>query len=369
MLAGCSSSKKTIATAYPSIGSIKYINQFVIPDSFIYKGTVVGGLSGIDYNKKKGEYYMICDDPSVFSPARFYTAKIKMGNAGIENVQLTDVALLRNQYGELYPNLLKERILSADLESLRYDPVHHIMVRGTEGQRVIRKDTTMLQSPDVVAMDKKGNYKDSFALPANMRIQITENGPRHNAVFEGLAFNTDYSQVYVSVEEPIYEDGERAATGDSTAFIRIIKFDVTTKQQLAQYIYQIDAVPHPATPASAFKVNGVSDIMFAGDDKLVVIERAYSTGRIPSDVRVYLADLKNAVDVSKIVSVKTNPVQPLPKKLLVNMEDLAGTTIYNIEGVTYGPKLANGNASLIFVADNNFSKKEKSQFLLFEIIP
>ena len=43
--------------------------------------------------------------------------------------------------------------------------------------------------------------------------------------------------------------------------------------------------------------------------------------------------------------------------------------IYNIEGVTFGPILANGHRSLIFVTDNNFNTKEKTQFLLFEVIP
>ena len=49
------------------------------------------------------------------------------------------------------------------------------------------------------------------------------------------------------------------------------------------------------------------------------------------------------------------------------MDDL-GIYTDNIEGVTLGPKLPNGHQSIIFVADNNFSKDEVTQFLLFEII-
>ena len=58
---------------------------------------------------------------------------------------------------------------------------------------------------------------------SNMHIQLKEKGPRHNSVFEGISFDDDYSHVYISVEEPIYEDGPRAGTGDSTALIRILK--------------------------------------------------------------------------------------------------------------------------------------------------
>ena len=38
------------------------------------------------------------------------------------------------------------------------------------------------------------------------------------------------------------------------------------------------------------------------------------------------------------------------------------------KGMTFGPILANGHRSLIFVSDNNFNTKEKTQFLMFEVI-
>lgn len=60
------------------------------------------------------------------------------------------------------------------------------------------------------------------------------------------------------------------------------------------------------------------------------------------------------------------PAHPANKKLLINMDDL-GIYIDNIEGVTFGPDLPNGHKTLIFVSDNNFSKEQKTQFLLFEV--
>ena len=47
--------------------------------------------------------------------------------------------------------------------------------------------------------------------------------------------------------------------------------------------------------------------------------------------------------------------------------DNLGIYIGNVEGVTFGPLLPNGNRTLIFVVDNNFRATEKTQFLLFEI--
>ena len=49
-----------------------------------------------------------------------------------------------------------------------------------------------------------------------------------------------------------------AATADTFAWTRIIKFDVKTRKPLAQYAYKTDPVAYPAQPAGAFKINGVS---------------------------------------------------------------------------------------------------------------
>jgi len=49
--------------------------------------------------------------------------------------------------------------------------------------------------------------------------------------------------------------------------------------------------------------------------------------------------------------------------------DQLGIYTDNIEGVTLGPLLPNGHRTLIFVSDNNFVGLEKTQLLLFEIMP
>jgi hypothetical protein len=198
-------------------------------------------------------------------------------------------------------------------------------------------------------------------------MQPTEAGPRNNGTFEGLAFDKNYRTLYVSVEEPIYEDGPRAGAADSTAWIRILQFDVDTKKPLAQYAYKIDAVAHPASPANAFKINGIADIMWLDKNKLLTIERSFSTGYPNNTIKIYLADLSHATDVTAINSVqKNNSIIPVAKKLLFNMDSL-GQYIDNIEGVTFGPLLPNGHQSLLFIADNNFSSTQKTQFLLFEV--
>jgi hypothetical protein len=367
LLSACSSSKIAKQKAQ-SISSIKYVGQYELPHNMNFNGTVVGGLSGIDYDKANDLYYMICDDPSVFSPARYYTVRIACSNKGIDSVTFVNVTSLLAPNGLPYPDITKDRIHSADLECLRLNKTNNTMYYATEGQRHLMADGNLeIQQPTIVIMDKEGRYKDSFELPANMHFTTIEKGPRHNSVFEGLDFTEHNKHILVSVEEPLYEDGARAGLKDTTAWIRLIKFDTKTKKQVAQYAYQIDPVPFPPTPANAFRINGVSDIMYLGNDKLLVIERAYSKGRKPSDIKLYLADMKDAENIANNTGLVQHPVtKPITKKLLLDFNAL-GLFVDNIEGVTFGPKLPNGKQSLVLVADNNFDKTQITQFWLFEV--
>ncbi|HEV8283256.1 MAG TPA: esterase-like activity of phytase family protein [Chitinophagaceae bacterium] len=369
-LQGCSSSKKIgNLNQSNSISQLQFLGEYDIPNSLPFKGTIVGGLSGIDYDADKNVYYLISDDPSSKGPTRFYTAQIHLSEKGIDSVPILEVTALLNPQGEPYADITKDRIHSADVEAMRYDKTRDELIWASEGQRFMNAQTMVLQDPSIVIMNRNGRYKDSFELPANMHTQAEEKGPRHNGVFEGVSFDKNYRNVYVSVEDVIYEDGPRAGIGDSTAWIRILKFDRATKKQSAQYAYKIDPVPYPPNPPGAFRINGVSDILYLGENKFMVIERAFSTGRQSSAIRVYLADISNAEDISSVNSLFQNPPQkPIKKRLLLNMDNL-NRFIDNIEGVTFGPVFPNGHHSLIFVADDNFSKTQKTQFLLFEVIP
>ncbi|MES1217249.1 MAG: PEP-CTERM sorting domain-containing protein, partial [Bacteroidota bacterium] len=59
-LSACSSIKKTTGNAnVNSISKLVFLSEYDLPFGMKFKNTMVGGLSGIDYNKTKDEYYMI----------------------------------------------------------------------------------------------------------------------------------------------------------------------------------------------------------------------------------------------------------------------------------------------------------------------
>jgi len=367
ILVGCGPARQ-LARSHPgSITSIRFLSEFDLPNGLLLDSTVIGGLSGIDYDTARNLYYLVCDDPSTKGPARYYTANIHIHQNAITSINISKVTALLNSSGAPYADITKDRIHSADVEALRYDPSRNEMIWSSEGQRIVRPGMTEIQQPTIVIMDPSGAFRDSLVPAQNIQISSGNKGIRHNMGFEGIAFDDSFKNIFVSIEEALLQDGDRAGTGDSTSWVRILKFDRESKRQVAQFAYELDAVPHAANPAGAFKVNGISDILYLGNDALLVVERAWSTGRAQSDVRVYIADLKNANNYSNHESIKKlESNKGLRKKLLLDFNTL-GIFIDNVEGVCFGPQLENGKRSLLFVVDNNFNERQRNQFLLFEI--
>ncbi len=351
----------------PQIKGLKFLSEYIIPYNTQFKKTTVGGLSGIDYFPEKKEYYLISDDRSDKNPVRFYTTRILIKKETIDTIIFMKTTFLKNKVGNFYPNSKQDSYNTPDPEALRYNPQSNHFLWSSEGERIVNDKRIVLENPSVTEVNAEGNYLDTFQIPPILHMHASESGPRQNGVFEGLTFADNYKNLYVSVEEPLYNDGARAATGDSSGLIRIIKFDMATKKPTAQYAYQIEPVAYPPFPPGSFKLNGISDILWLGNDQLLVVERSYSTGRISCTIKVFLADLSHAQNVNGITSLKNRPeIKLVSKKLLLNMDDLK-MGIDNIEGVTFGPTLADGSRSLLFVSDDNFNRFAKTQFLLFKV--
>lgn len=344
-----------------AINQLKFLSEYEITHNLSFKGTTVGGLSGIDYDKNKQVYYMISDDRSAVNPARYYTAKIFFTPKKIDSVVFVDVTTFLNAENKPYPNSKQDPAHTPDPEALRYDPITKQMFWTSEGERIVNQKDTVLENPSITVIHPDGKYIDTFPLPENLRMKAIEKGPRQNGTLEGLTFADNYKTLFVNLEEPTYEDGPRADVQKNNSWIRIFKYDIATKENTAQYAYELDPVAYPAVPENAFKINGIPDILSLGDNKLLVIERSFSTGRLACTIKVFLVDLTDASNIINTASLKNSPAKhPLIKKLLLNMDDLKIYTD-NIEGVTFGPDLPNGHKSLVFIADNNFNPMEKSQ--------
>ncbi|MFV0604238.1 MAG: esterase-like activity of phytase family protein [Niabella sp.] len=346
---------------------LTFLDVYVIPHNLQYNGTIIGGLSGIDYDTQTGAYYLISDERSATSSARFYTANVNIVNNKITGVDFTAVNTLKQPDGNTFPSLKDDPVRAADPESIRYNPVKKCLVWSSEGDKANRNGVDVFNDPFVYEMDLQGNFIDSFLIPENMRMKTGEAGPRTNGVFEGMSFDNEYKNLYVSTEEPLFEDGPRADVDYSGAPVRITQYDVVTKKPVAQYAYNLDAVAHKPLVPNSFRVNGVPEILWFDKNRFLVMERSFSTGYPIVTIKIFLVDITNATNILNTKRLyQNNNYQTVKKELLINLDTL-NRFIDNIEGISFGPVLPNGKRSLILVADNNFKQIEKSQVLLFEL--
>jgi hypothetical protein len=214
----------------------------------------------------------------------------------------------------------------------------------------------VLLDPWVRVAGLDGAYQGQFALPADLAMSAQQTGPRRNRALEGVALTPDGQSMFAAMEDPGYNDGPE--TGDGHRVLtRITRFDVATGRATAQYAYPMDA---PTPPAEE---NGVSDLVALSDTAFLVLERSDS---LPQAIHVYRAEIGPATNVLALPSMNGVGLTPMTKSLAVDMAATPGLSpLDNVEGITLGPKLADGRQSVVFVSDNNFSPRQVTQFLLF----
>lgn len=349
----------------PKDTPLSFLTRVTIPYKMQFEGTVVGGLSGIDYHAAAGTYYLISDDRSDHNPARFYIARIPFVNDRPDTVIFEKLHYFRQPGGAYYPSRKINPLQVPDPEAIRLHPKKPWLAWSSEGERFVRPDTVVINHPAIYISNLQGQTIDSFHLPANFRVSKTEKGPRQNGTIEAVAFTPDGRHLFACMEEPLYEDGHRAGTGDSMAFVRLVKFDIKSRKPVAQFVYPLDPVVTAPKHPDDFRVNGVTDILMVNERQAIITERSYTAGFRGSNIRVYLATMAKENEISEM-SIKEQPYTPLQKTLLLDMDKL-GMYIDNVEGLTWGPALADGRKTLVFVSDDNFSDSQETQFLVFAL--
>jgi hypothetical protein len=365
VLAACGGSDDN--TPAHSVGTLRFIGEQRIPYKQAFQNTTVGGLSGIDYDAKSGNWIMQSDDRSDINPARFYTARLNYDAQSFSAVTLTSVATFKQQNGTVYPNRTQYATAGGevpDTESIRFDPGDGSVWYTSEGDRSLGLD------PFVKHATVSGDFIARLPLPARFKVSpTTETGSRNNLTFEGLTFAPDGKSLWVSMEAPIYEDGPITSVSNG-AFSRVTQYD-RSGNVLKQVAYPIDAIP--VAPAAGMAAdNGVSEMLAVDDHRFLMIERSGvqgADGNYKDYIRLYEMDVAGATDVNSIASLKGATFTPVSKRLVLDLTTLKLPILDNIEGVAWGPKLANGHDSLVLVSDDNFNATQVTQFLAFEVVP
>lgn len=346
--------------AVGAISSLSLLGEQDLSNLTMVDGTLVGGLSGIDYDPESGAWVVISDDRSANNPARFYSADIAYGADGFEMVEITTEHTLLQADGEPYPNAETGGEVP-DPEGIRFDPITGGYWWTSEGDR------NLGINPSLNLTDADGQLVTSFGLPEAFDMHPDEElGSRNNGVLEGLTLSADGETIWLAMESPLYQDGPDA-TADAGSITRLIQLD-RDGNVLAQYAYPLD--PIAAKPEGDGGNNGVTEILAVDESRFLMIERS----GVPDAnnvwkmyIRVYEISIDGATDVSSIDALAGAEYVPAAKRLLLDFDDLGLDYIDNVEGLAWGPVLPNGNASIVFVSDNNFNQTQQTQFYAFEV--
>ena len=310
--------------------------------------TLVGGLSGIDFYKDV--YYIACDDKE--NP-RFYIANIDIENYKFDTIKVINTIEL------------EESSQALDLESIVFDSVKNEILLTSEGN--IKKG----KSPSFFSVNNQGKLISQFEIPQYFEAKGKQL-PRHNGVFEGLTKSFDNQGYWVATELPLKLDGPKPKYTETTSPVRFTYFD-KKGQATRQFAYLLDRISKK--PLGDFAVNGITDILSYAPNKLLVLERSYSSGYGDQGnvIKIYSVDHTDAVNTINYKKLTKVNYYPVKKELVFNFEwirdSLTNKSIDNIEGICFGPALPNGNKSLILISDNNFDKDgQLNQFILMELI-
>jgi hypothetical protein len=345
------------ASASSIIKSIEFIGQATLPTGLIFQKTEIGGLSGITYDVRNNLYYAISDDRGQKATPRFYTFTIDLSKGKLTNNDVIPVGVtnLLNTSNQPFPPNTTD----------------------TEGIAITNQDTIFVSSEGDV--DKLINpFIKEFALASGKTISTLpipdkflpdsqkQKGIRNNLAFESLTITPNQKFLFTATENALIQDGPAAKSGVGTSS-RILEYNLLTKQPEREFLYQTEPVTPLFNPTGKF-ASGLPDLLALNNQgNFLSIERSF-TG-LGFTVFVFEISLENATDIhnfDSIAKVDPDKIKPVEKKLLLDLRTL-DVSLDNIEGLTLGAKLPDGQPSLILISDNNFNGLQQTQILAFKL--
>ena len=343
--------------------SLQYYGETSIPTGTKFQKTTIGGLSALVY--QDSTLWALSDDKGRAGDPRYYEFDLKIDKAA---VTLTPKAV--HFVIGLPPEGERKALL--DPEGIARLPGGDLLI-SSEGSN----DAKPRAMPRVFRVTPEGVWKSDFPIPDKYLPELTgkqTKGIQNNLAFEGLTSFANGKYVFTSTEACLAQDivSGKEADGD---FIRILKFEdkgAGNYKPVSEFVYHIDAF-HDNQKGKEI-MRGVSEILALSETKILVMERGVRMigAGWAQTVAIYLADLSkatNTLDVNKLEGAKFTIVD---KVKLVDFEtdltkERGDKTIQNFEGLSWGPTLPDGRRSLLAIVDNNFSKHELTEFVVFAV--
>ncbi|MBP6406413.1 MAG: esterase-like activity of phytase family protein [Ramlibacter sp.] len=342
-------------------GRLRLIGEATLAHRLLFKGTTVGGLSGLDFDPASGLWYALCDDRSDLAPARFYTLRLPLDGQRLGAPELVDAVTLRQDNGLPYPSRRQGGDV-ADPEALRLLPHTGTLLWTSEG------DARLGLDPFVREVTADGRHLREFSLPGHLHMRAgVSTGPRDNLTLEGLALAPDGATAWAAMEAALQQDGPVPGVGQPGGPCRFTQLDVASGRALQQRAYLPDAIPQAPLVPGTFADNGVSEVLMIDAHRMLVLERAYIAG-VGNSLRLYEVDTRDGSDTLDAARLVPGGFRPMAKRLVADFAQLGLSRLDNTEAMAWGPALRNGNRTLVCLSDDNFNPAQVTQFVAFEYL-
>lgn len=344
--------------------SVEFLDAYTLPKT-TFQNTPVGGLSALTYDRPQNLFYVVSDDRSDRTPARFYTMALALNadKSKIENVSVKSVTTLKTEVGQPFEQG------TIDAEGIALSPLKSVFI-SSEG--VVRDGV----APFIGEFDlKTGQLKRKLLipeafLPDDSNLLLQKRGIQDNSGFEPLTLNAqavsmgamEPYRLFTATESSLVQDLEPPSPtqGARNRFLHyLIENDRFTL--ISEHLYALEP-----KPIGAFD-QGLSELLSIDQaGHFLSLERSF--GLQGFQIKLFQIATGGATDISTIASLKgtLKGTQPIRKRLLLDFNQL-DMAIDNLEGMAIGPRLADGSQSLILVSDDNFNSTQVTQFLLLRL--
>jgi hypothetical protein len=348
----------TLAALVPTaqafeIQSATFIGQQSILNDAPVAGTpatTLNGLSGITY--AGNDTYYVINDNAPTGDAKFHTLTLKIqGNT----VQILPVSTtyLKTATGAAIPAqaLDNEGIALTRDGNLWISSEGYITRNPIVNPSINKFSVKTGQQSETLPIDAK--FKATFDANGN---QLT--GIQSNRGFEGLTITPDNRYLTAMTESALITDGTQKFLKNTLTNpsefrrSRVLRYDLQT-QNSQEFLYNAETIPLNIFAPGLTAVSEILALDSTGD-RYLALERTYVQSS-PSvfSARLYEFDLKGATDI-RTRNAGSSGIIPAQKQLVFDFANLR-TKMPNLEAMTWGPVLANGQRSLILMSDNNYS--------------
>jgi hypothetical protein len=182
---------------------------------------------------------------------------------------------------------------------------------------------------------------------------------RSNQGFEALSLSPDRRTLWTANESALKQDApDEAIFGFHP--IRLLRYERrgTSYVPAAQLVYVVDPIEKRGDDLN---VRGLVDLLPLPEGGMLALEREFVEG-IGTEVQLFYVSIDGATDVSGMESLAGQRYRPVAKTRLYDFAG-AGFLVDNLEGMTFGPDLPDGDRTLVLISDDNFKPEQMTQIV------